>query len=102
GDLMWIGDNRRRAAGKDGTHKFSDTGHCAFNMNVGINKARRNKTPADMHYLPGGIRAESDDKSIRNRNVAGMDFSRENIDYARIGQKKIDRFFAARELDHSI
>ena len=91
GDLVGIGDDRGGAVGQHGLGKLRGTHQRAFQMDVGVHKARQHDLAADIYLLRAVIFAHAYDESLRHGDVAVTQLVGEHVDVGGVFQYQIRR-----------
>ena len=81
---MRVGDHRSRAAGHDERGIFLWREHGTFDMDVAVDKSRKDCKPRHIVFLLPFVTAYADYSVAAYGDVARLNFARKGIDEARI------------------
>ena len=86
---MGVGDDGGGTVGNDGTDKLSGGHQTGFQMDVGIDKTGADDPSGHIPLRMTLVAAQTDDQTLRNRNVTGLQFAGEHIDIGGVFQYQI-------------
>ncbi len=92
GDLMRVGNDGGRSEGNQKAADFLRCDKSGFNMNVGVDQARKSVQPLGVKGFPALIRASARNQAVNESDVGLSDLAQANVDQAAVFDNQVGWF----------
>ena len=99
GDLVGVGDDGGGAVGQHRTGEFAGAHQRAFQMDVGVHKARQHDLAGNVHLHVAMVLAHAHDQALGHGDVRLTQLIGKHVDVGGVFQHQIGRAAARRHLD---